>query len=281
MATLTSMLPPQRVAYELFCKSTVLRGFGTHALADVGEQSLLSRFDTKYLLPPQHLEEFLQMLRSAYTLLDVAGSTVHGYRTLYFDTPTFDLYFAHHNNRVPRGKVRCRTYVDTGRCYLELKTKDNRGRTDKRRLACTGVVRQEDIATLLHQAPFAVAPDPAQLQGRVTVEYQRIALWNRGLGERVSIDLDLRAGRHDVHAGYGFGALAVVEVKQAALNRRSPALAALRQFGLRPQAFSKYCVACALLYPQQLRSNRFRGLLRQLNPFLATHPQQELLHAGF
>ena len=48
------------------------------------------------------------------------------------------------------------------------------------------------------------------MESRTVVEYRRASLWSARLGERVSIDLDLRAGRYDADAGFGLGALAVV-----------------------------------------------------------------------
>src|SRR5262245_28297381 len=92
---------------ELQQLGSFLRSFATHGLREVGEQSLMSRFDTKYLLPLHHLEEFLRRIRGDYSLLEIEGKVVHGYQTEYFDTPSFAHYFSHHNNRSPRRKVRC------------------------------------------------------------------------------------------------------------------------------------------------------------------------------
>ena len=259
----------------------LLRHFSTHSLRDVGEQSLMNRYDTKYLLPLKHLDEFLQRICHDYSVLEIDGRLVHGYQTEYFDTPDFSHYLAHHNNRSPRSKVRRRTYVDSGRRYLELKLKNNKGKTEKQRVPLVVGASEQDVGILLHAAPFISLHSGESLQPRLTIDYSRIALWSRQHGERVSIDIGLHATRADDAAnGFNLDELVIVEVKQGAINRASPARAALRHFMVRPLSFSKYCIACALLYTQQLKINRFRKLLLKLRPYLAP-TTKKVSHARF
>lgn len=246
-----------------------LAAFRRHSLADVGEQSLMSRYDTKFLLPLEFLPAFLQQLQDEYSLLEIDERILHSYRTVYFDDDGFSHYRAHHNRRMPRCKIRSRSYVDSGRSYLEIKCKNNRGRTDKQRVSVGAGLAAADLQRLLLQPPFAASSsDVVNMCGRVAVEYQRLALWSRLHGERVSIDMDLQFTRCDASGGLRMTALAIVELKQSVINRASPARTALRRFGVRPRSFSKYCVGCALLYPLELRCNRFKPLLLQLSPHI-------------
>lgn len=244
-----------------------LAGFRRHSLADVGEQSLMSRYDTKFLLPLELVPAFLQQLQDDYSLLEIDGRIQHAYRTVYFDDDGFSHYRAHHNGYTPRRKIRSRSYVDSGRSYLEIKCKNNRGRTDKQRVSLGTDILAADVQHLLLQPPFVGDNSVAHnLRGRVAIEYQRLALWSRLHGERVTIDTGLQFARCDAAGGLRLTAVAIVELKQRVIDRASAARTALRRFGVRPRSFSKYCVGCALLYPGELRCNRFKPLLLQLSP---------------
>ncbi len=63
------------------------------------------------------------------------GKRLNHYRTLYFDTPDFELYLLHVNGRADRYKVRSREYTDTHLSYLEVKHRTPKDRTIKERLS--------------------------------------------------------------------------------------------------------------------------------------------------
>lgn len=250
----------------------LLQHFASHGLSDVGEQSLLNRYDTKYLLPVRHLPEYLTRLHDHYSVLEIDGRQVHGYRTLYLDTPAFDSYLDHHNRRARRSKVRLRNYVGTDRHFLELKCKTNKQRTEKRRVPVAGDCSDTQALQLLQGPPFAGAVKATALQRKVCIDYLRISLWDRHSGERVTIDIGFSATRCDNGEAASLDALAIVELKRATQHDHSMAWQALRGFGERPTAISKYCMACALLFPHELKRNRFKRLLLRLAPFLQQSP---------
>ncbi len=93
--------------------------------------SLLRRTDTKYLLNISQLQNALEHVHDHYRVLSINKKRLNHYQTLYFDTTDFALYTQHHNGNLNRHKVRCRKYVDSNLCYLEVKFKTNKRKPSK------------------------------------------------------------------------------------------------------------------------------------------------------
>ena len=72
-------------------------------------------------------------MRNFYKVLEIDNERVHSYRSLYYDTDDRKFYLDHHNQRVNRNKVRFREYVGSKLTYLEIKRKNNKGKTIKKR----------------------------------------------------------------------------------------------------------------------------------------------------
>jgi hypothetical protein len=70
-----------------------------------------------------------------FDVLEIEGKRAFTYTTRYFDDVERSSYFDHLQRRRKRGKVRVRHYVDAGFSYLEVKLKEQRATTSKRRLS--------------------------------------------------------------------------------------------------------------------------------------------------
>ena len=103
------------------------------------------------------------------------------------------MYNMHHNRRLTRQKIRTRTYIETGVTYLEAKTKSNKGRTHKRRMALDRslfAAAATDTAAadfLRREARYA----PETLSPSLATRFVRVTLVNRAMTERLTIDFDL------------------------------------------------------------------------------------------
>ena len=95
------------------------------------EAALLTRRDRKYIVPLDVAERLLGALEGRCRVLEIDGRRRFRYESVYFDTPGRTSYLAAARRRARRYKVRTRAYLDTGRCVLEVKTRDARGRTVK------------------------------------------------------------------------------------------------------------------------------------------------------
>lgn len=238
-----------------------LEGLPSTSLAALGDATLLNRVDTKYIVPASLVPDLVAACRGSYAALVVDGARTFAYHTRYFDTPTLDFFRAHVTGRLPRRKVRIRSYARGGRHVLELKRKTSKGRTEKLRMD----VDANDASALaaLGAGPFAnaQAPDPRAVHPTLDVAFTRATLVNTTAAERVTIDLDLAYVAGD--ASLAFPDSAIIEVKQQR-RARSPVIDLLRRARQRPTRISKYCAGiAALLAPAPVPT--YRRLLSQLH----------------
>lgn len=228
----------------------------------VREAALLERVDRKYLLTPDAAARALRSLDPATRVLEIAGQRSFAYDSVYFDTEDFAVYRLTAQRRRRRFKLRTRSYLDTGGCFLEVKTKSGRGTTVKTRVpwdtedrAWLGPDGHEFAASVLAEA----GADPAligRLEPTVSSTYRRTTLLLPG-GSRATIDTELRwrtpAGAEASAPGH-----IIIETKSA--QRRSQLDEALWRSGNRPSGISKFGIGTAALHPGLPRNKWARAL---------------------
>jgi hypothetical protein len=240
---------------------SIIASLAPVGLASLGAAALMDRVDEKFVLPRAELSEFLSRCAAAYQVLEIHGRRQGHYRTTYFDTGDLAFYHAHLTGRLPRRKVRVRTYVESGDSFLEVKRRDNHGRTVKARAAIAG----DRTSALSHLASLPSALVEAlsvdTLSPVVTTDFTRTTLVNLDSVERVTIDSGL------TFSGHGdttmFPALVCIELKQAR-SGPSAALTALREMRQRPSTFSKYCFGVTCTVPG-VPANRFKPMIDRLH----------------
>lgn len=235
--------------------------FAPISLAEMDAVALLNRIDTKYMLTPEQLLRVLGGLCDEYRVLSVNGVRLNHYYTLYFDTPAFTLYHHHHNGGQNRYKVRLRSYVESQLAFLEVKLKNNKGRTVKSRLRIADLIPQLDqhMQTFLQVAlPF----DSSLLEPKLWNRFVRITLVSKTQVERLTLDLDLSFGAAD--ASSHFPQLAIAEVKQDGVSRQSHFVQQMRSLHVSQLSFSKYCIGAALHYPH-LKQNNFKPVFLHMH----------------
>lgn len=239
--------------------------------------AMLQRLDNKYILEGDALERALPALRQAFDVLEIGGRRVFGYESRYFDGPNWPSYFDHHQGRRKRAKVRTRRYLDSGACFVEIKLKDGRGSTIKRRQPCDDAVFGTlDDGALAHvRASYRAmyqADLPYDLNRTLDTFYTRMTLVAKQGGERLTIDNGLRF----VLDGRGReidDRLFILETKSE--NGNGLADRVLRVLHQHPvRHCSKYCAGMALLQ-DGLKHNRFRAAVRRLagQPAVILNPE--------
>src|SRR5262245_49920899 len=78
----------------------VLFDFDGSSLEQLDRVALLNRTDTKFLLSDSDLLSLLPSLAREYRVLDISAIRRHPYRTVYFDTPEWDLYNQHRTAQI-------------------------------------------------------------------------------------------------------------------------------------------------------------------------------------
>ena len=235
----------------------VVCGFDLAPAALIEARSLQRRVDRKYLLGANNLDGLLARLRQSHRVLRAGQQVWARYESLYFDTPDRMLYHAHRCGRRPRYKVRIRHHIDRELSFLEIKRKENSGRTVKHRLALP--YAQTDLGS--RERTFIESHTPlhgTSVFPRVSISFRRLTLLGSDINERVSLDRDLTvvAGtRAEQLAG-----IVIAEVKQSRYVSHAGAAAAFRGLNVREEALSKYCLATILVAP--VRANIFKPALR-------------------
>jgi hypothetical protein len=234
------------------------------SLAQMDEVALLDRTDTKYVMNEGQLFYALASLTKHYRILDIDGTRLNPYRTLYFDTAAFALYLRHHAGRQNRYKVRSRKYVDTGQSFLEVKCKIDKNRTIKNRIQTPGLVTRFTPET--NDFIEAYCPLHAHvLEPKLWNDFSRITLVSRYRQERVTLDLNLQFFSDRQTAA--LPGIAIAEVKQDGITHNSDFIRQMRAMNIHSTGFSKYCIGVSMLY-QQVKHNNFKPELRLVNKLM-------------
>ena len=245
----------------------LINKFAPISLEQMSGVKLMNRTDTKFVTTTDRLRLLLQMACNDYYIQEIDGGRNLEYDTTYFDTTAFDMYNQHQWNHTNRQKIRFRTYCVSGLQFMEVKTKNNHGRTKKKRIEVTdmNLEEQEKCDFLGKYLRYGVDT----LQPALNNHFSRITLVNKAKTERLTIDSALRF--HNIVSGVDkdMGDLVIIELKRDGLVY-SPVLEMLRQLRIHPHGFSKYCMGSALTNPE-LRVNRFKRKLIEINKILSQH----------
>jgi hypothetical protein len=178
------------------------------------------------------------------------------YTTVYYDTTDVDMFNEHQHGRAVRQKIRIRTYESTGVRFLEIKRKNNKGRTKKKRIEVQEVSVAEHADFIAQNSRYTTD----NLQSKLQNHFNRITLVNKAMTERLTIDTDLSF--HNMLTGndYSLENLAIIELKRDGMCA-SPILEKLKVLRIHSSGFSKYCMGMALTNPN-LRINRIKPKVR-------------------
>ena len=242
-----------------------MQQLGSITLGEMDSVRLLNRIDTKYLTDERTLVGILDDAAAAgYRALVTEGSKVAEYDSIYFDTEGLQMFLDHRNRRLTRQKVRTREYVASGQVFLEIKRKNNHGRTKKKR---TGIPEgdfrdfrsnAEACGYLAGHSAFTANVISPSLE----TLFRRITLVNHEMTERITLDTsvcfnNLRTGRQaslldGVVIELKQDGRAVSTMKRILLDRR-----------VKPVRVSKYCIGVTLTDPTA-RAGRFKLKVRKI-----------------
>ncbi len=233
------------------------------SLAEMDHVKLMRRRDTKYVFSIAKLPHVLNEVQHNYRVLSVDGHLAHPYSTMYYDTEGYDMYHNHHGKRLNRYKVRMREYVVSGLTFLEVKFKNNKGETVKKRInpVDTTTLSEMDSASFLAQnSPYTHTDIVPALQN----SFNRITLVNKHFPERVTIDMDLAFEDVESHKVKHMPGLCIIEVKRDLSSGFTDMALALRKHRIKPMGFSKYCMGTAMTNTE-VRNNLFKGTIRHVS----------------
>jgi hypothetical protein len=237
----------------------ILEQMQTISLDEMGNIRLMDRIDSKYLAPvvllPQLLEEMLPYFKVQVT----DGIRISPYCTQYLDTPALEMFVMHQNGKLNRQKIRIRSYLESNISFLEVKNKNNKGRTHKKRIPieCSHL---DSIHDLKEQKQFLEENslfDTNILQPALANDFKRITLVNNKSTERITIDVNLSFSNYSTGNKKTINELMVLELKQDGWQH-SDFKDILNQFRIKKISFSKYCMGTVLTNPD-IKHNRFKS----------------------
>lgn len=237
--------------------------FDTISLKEMKSVKLMNRIDTKYVISISQLSDILNLLsENYYVQTDVNGNRMAKYQTVYLDTDGKQMYISHETRRKTRTKVRVRKYLDTQDMFLEIKNKNNHGRTSKTRIPTPSLANaltdKEANEFLESHTQYCTSELSAHLQN----EFQRITLVNKEKTERLTIDINLCFHNHQNGNRADLSNIAIIELK-----RDGRSISYMKDLLVRMQirkcGFSKYCIGTALT-DNTVRTNNIKERLRHI-----------------
>lgn len=224
---------------------------------------LMNRLDNKYVANRTQLARLLKMVKDSYFVQELNGKRISPYRTVYFDTVGDTMYMDHHNGRADRIKVRVRTYEDSNLTFLEVKHKNNKGRTDKKRIKVDGIDHWNDMNECEQFVKKYAHVGIGDISAKLMNHFDRITLVNYAKTERLTIDLNLQFDNSQNGCHKEMGDIVIIELKRDG-HVYSPVRKYLYDLRIMPMGFSKYCIGRAVT-DEHLKQNRFKTRIRTIN----------------
>lgn len=231
----------------------------------LGEMSgirLMNRTDTKFLANKEQLLQVLSLAKDDYYVQENNAKRVAHYRTVYWDSEDYKFFHMHQAGRRPRTKVRVRTYEDSdGLTYLEVKRKDNHGKTRKKRVEVasqTEVFESGGDEFVMGKIGQSLNDFHPCLQNH----FKRITLVNRGKTERLTIDFDIDYTNFDTKRTANSDQLVIIELKRDG-RVFSPIKDILLKLRIKPHGYSKYVIG-SYMTNGGLKANLLKQKMRDI-----------------
>ena len=226
---------------------------------------LMDRIDSKFVAPTSLLPQLLENMADYFRVQENNGVRLAPYTTQYLDTPGMDMFLMHQNGRLNRQKIRIRTYVEPGISFLEVKNKNNKGRTKKTRVPIdlSHIETVHDLGENLSFLEEKSLFDCRILTPSISNSFHRITLVNNRATERITIDLNLAFSNYRTGRDHRLDHLMVLELKQDGWQR-SDFRDILMRMRIKKQSFSKYCIGTSLTN-SLIKNNRFKRQWKIIN----------------
>ncbi|MCQ2960151.1 MAG: polyphosphate polymerase domain-containing protein [Bacteroidales bacterium] len=228
------------------------------SLDEMDSVKLLNRTDTKYVFRRSQLPDVLAEIAQNYAVLHINGTPYQNYKTTYFDTVNDQMYIDHQNGKLNRYKIRHRTYLSTGAEFLEIKYKNNKRRTKKKRISFPiANPLTEANSFIRNNSPYS----GEDLSPKTLVEYTRLTLVDLVHGERCTVDTNLKITNCVSGEEADFSHICIIELKRDKTSAVSYMQGSLLKNRIFRCGMSKYAIGTAVTY-KNIKKNRFKKKIR-------------------
>tara|TARA_Y100000590_G_scaffold156711_1_gene180137 strand:- start:1329 stop:2063 length:735 start_codon:yes stop_codon:yes gene_type:complete len=242
-----------------------LKKFKYISLQDLDSVSLLRRYDSKFTFHSMHLDILLEKLLDKYKILEIEGKRKFSYDNIYYDTKDLLFYNQHHNGTRNRYKVRTRKYLESNQLFFEIKIKNNKNKTIKKRININNenITNNEAVTDLITNTVGHISKD---LIPSLYVKFSRMTFIDNDSTERLTIDTNL-AVNNTTSSSSQYEKLIICEIKQKKYNPKSSFIKIIRDLKIPEMRFSKYCIGLVNLN-DNIKYNRFKEKNIYLNKII-------------
>ena len=248
-----------------------LQEFAPISLEEMEGVKLMNRIDTKFVVQSWLLPEILQNAKHTYFAQEINEKRIVTYDTMYYDTDDLEMYLRHHDRQLVRQKIRIRQYVESHLNFLEIKRKNNKGRTKKKRITLPNPEMTRPTSDVVEFIAAKSRYTWEQISPKLRTVFHRITLVNKAKTERLTIDFDLVWENQVSGMTKTYPDLVIIELKRNG-HVPSPMLGIMQLLRIKPLKISKYCIGTALTTPH-LKRNRFKKKIRLIEKLLNINPQ--------
>ena len=239
--------------------SDILEKMQPITLDEMKKIRLMDRIDSKFVAPVALLPLLLDEMQPYFRVqINDANQKIAPYSTQYLDTPGLEMFVMHQNGKLNRQKIRIRSYTDSDISFLEVKNKNNKGRTKKVRVP-VGLTHVDSVDDLLDNADFLDENsifDRVSLNPSLSNVFNRITFVNNKKTERITIDFNLFFYNYKTKEDISLNDIMILELKQDGWQH-SDFRDILLKLRVKKCSFSKYCMG--LLYTDPgIKYNRFK-----------------------
>ena len=238
----------------------IVADFSPISLDEMDDVKLMSRTDTKFAFKANKMPLLLQKLLPFYRVLAIDGELIHDYKSLYYDTDNRKFYLDHHNGRVNRNKIRFREYVGSKLTFLEIKRKNNKGKTIKKRMKVNAI--SNELSEKQQSYIEKTIGRPMEVNAKQWINFSRITFVHKTQKERLTIDVNLTFENSNEKGDMKH--IVIAEVKQERMSRSSDFMRIAKEMHILPIRISKYCLTTLALNPE-LKKNRFKEKVLFIN----------------
>ena len=236
-----------------------LNSFKPIALNEMDSVNLMNRLDSKYVIPIKSLVDVINKIQSEYRVLSINNTRLFTYDNVYFDTEDYKLYQQHHNGKLTRFKFRVREYCESDQLYFELKLKNNKGKTDKKRIKTNSKnLCAEHLDFLKEYIKLNETYLPS-----LNVKFKRFTLVNNAKTERITFDTELIYQCSKNSKMYDY--FCIIEIKENGRSKSSFLRRVLREMRLNPSSISKYCFGMSNINANNVKTNLLKEKFRSIN----------------
>jgi hypothetical protein len=238
----------------------IVANFLPISLDEMDDVKLMSRTDTKFAFKANKMPLLLQELLPYYRVLEIDGKLIHDYKSLYYDTDNRKFYLDHHNGRVNRNKIRFREYVGSKLTFLEIKRKNNKGKTIKKRMKVDAI--SNELSEKQQSYIEKIIGKPMEVNAKQWINFSRITFVHKTQKERLTMDVNLTFENENEKGDMKH--IVIAEVKQERMSRSSDFMRIAKEMHILPIRISKYCLTTLALNPE-LKKNRFKEKVLFIN----------------